>query len=268
MFGLSAALLGLSTPLRHACRGAVRMGNSQPADAPRADGGQWLVPVGARRVDVDLSKGKSVVVMLPALEGEADGAALEGMSIDAVVEQYGHLTGAGDVVWPAGLAFSRLLAHCPSFVEGKRVLELGAGLGAVGLTAAASGAASVLLTDYDEDVLGFARQAAAENGVGGRVTTERLDWSAAEGVPEGAPFDLVLAADVLYDKENALHIAKLLPRLLADGARCMISDQTQWPWRADFAVACAEEGLVVDDAKLPAPEDVRLLSITRVDDQA
>ena len=77
----------------------------------------------------------------------------------------------------------------------------------------------------------------------------------------------VLAADVLYDKDNARHIARLLPRLLAEGGRCLISDQTQWPWRADFSVACAAVGLVVDDATLPAPEDVRLLSITRAEDQ-
>ena len=38
-------------------------------------------------------------------------------------------------------------------------------------------------------------QAAAENGVSERVTTAQLDWSAEEGVPEGAPFELVLAAD-------------------------------------------------------------------------
>ena len=137
--------------------------NVQPADAPRADGGEWLKPKPAtepatRRVDVDLGRGKSVVVMLPVLEGEVDGAALESISVEDVVEQYGHLTGAGDVVWPAGLAFSRLLVHCPSFVQGKRVLELGSGLGAVGLSAATAGAASVLLTDYDADVLGFARQ--------------------------------------------------------------------------------------------------------------
>ena len=171
---VSTALLGLSTPLRVprecARRSSVRMGRtSQPSDAPRADGGEWLAPKSAtpepatepatRRVDVDLGRGKSVVVVLPALEGEVDGAALEGMSIEAVVERYGHLTGAGDVVWPAGLAFSRLLVHCPSFVQGKRVLELGAGLGAVGLAAATAGAASVLLTDYDEDVLDFAGQA-------------------------------------------------------------------------------------------------------------
>ena len=56
--------------------------NVQPADAPRADGGEWLNPKpatepGTRRVDVDLGRGKSVVVMLPVLEGEVDGAALE-----------------------------------------------------------------------------------------------------------------------------------------------------------------------------------------------
>ena len=94
-------------------------------DAPRADGGEWLNPKpatepGTRRVDVDLGRGKSVVVMLPVLEGEVDGAALESMSVEDVVEQYGHLTGAGDVVWPAGLAFSRLLVHCPSFVQAQQ----------------------------------------------------------------------------------------------------------------------------------------------------
>ena len=68
-------------------------------------------------------------------------------------------------------------------------------------------------------------QAAAENGVSERVTTAQFDWSAEEGVPEGAPFELVLGADVLYDKDNARHIARLLPRLLADGGRCLISDQ-------------------------------------------
>ena len=47
------------------------------------------------------------------------------------------------------------------------------------------------------------------------------------------------------------------------GARCMIADQTQWPWRADFEAACAEGGLVVEDVPLPAPEDVRLLSVMR-----
>ena len=198
---------------------------------------------------------------------EAAGVDLESLSQDKLVEEYGHLTGAGDIVWPAGLAFSRLLAHCPSFVADARAVELGSGLGAVGLTAAASGAASVLLTDFDEDVLGLASLGAAEHGVEQKVSTARLDWStgaeAAKTLP-GGPFDLVLAADVLYAEENALNIARLLPELLQEeGSKCLIADQKQWPWREMFTKALAEGGLEVAEMDIPGPEEVLLLSVAR-----
>ena len=41
--------------------------------------------------------------ILPELEDdpEAAGVDLESLSQDKLVEEYGHLTGAGDIVWPA-----------------------------------------------------------------------------------------------------------------------------------------------------------------------
>ena len=152
----------------------VRLEGPRRAAGPVASGASSGA---ARRVEVDLGRGKSVSVMLPLLEDDPDVKAVETMSTSDLVEQYGHLTGAGDIVWPAGLAFSRLLAHCPSFVSGQTVVELGAGLGAVGLTAAVAGATSVVLTDYDGDVLELAMQAAQENGVAARVSATRLDWA-------------------------------------------------------------------------------------------
>ena len=235
--------------------------------APKIETGSTTAS--SRRVEVDLGKGKLVAVILPELEDdpEAAGVDLESLSQDKLVEEYGHLTGAGDIVWPAGLAFSRLLAHCPSFVSNARAVELGSGLGAVGLTAAASGAASVLMTDFDEDVLGLASLGAAENGVEQKVSTARLDWStgaeAAKTLP-GGPFDLVLAADVLYAEENALNIARLLPELLQEeGSKCLIADQKQWPWREMFTKALAEGGLEVAEMDIPGPEEVLLLSVAR-----
>ena len=47
--------------------------------------------------------------------------------------------------------------------------RLGSGLGAVGLVAAVSGASSVLMCDYDPDVLKFAKLGATENGVAEKV---------------------------------------------------------------------------------------------------
>ena len=204
--------------------------------------------------------------MLPAHEDTPDDFTLETMSTSELQEKFGELTGAGDIVWPAGLALTRMLAHCPSFVADKMVLELGAGLGAVGLTAADGGATAVVLTDYDTNVLDLAMKGAVHNGVDARVATSQMDWSL-ESVPtpEGGPFDLVVGADILYDQQNAHNIARLLPQLLtSDGARALIADQTQWPWRADFEAICAKGGLGVIDMPLPGAEAVRLLSIQRL----
>ena len=79
------------------------------------------------------------------------------------------------------------------------MLELGCGLGAVGLAAAKAGAYSVLLTDRDENVLKLAGGAAESNGVAELVDTASLDWCSPEAsVLEAGPFDSVLGADVLY----------------------------------------------------------------------
>ena len=47
---------------------------------------------------------------------------------------------------------ARWLSRRPELVRGKEVLEIGAGMGAPGMTAAARGARSVALTDVDAAV--------------------------------------------------------------------------------------------------------------------
>src|SRR5690606_20702071 len=43
--------------------------------------------------------------------------------------------------------------------------------------------------------------------------------------PEGlAPFDLVIAADVLYERRNAEILAELLPRLVTEKGQAVIAD--------------------------------------------
>ena len=54
------------------------------------------------------------------------------------------LYGAGDVIWPASEAFARLVAHVPSLVKGKRVIDVGCGLGLVSVAAILSEAQAVL----------------------------------------------------------------------------------------------------------------------------
>ncbi|CAI5943982.1 unnamed protein product, partial [Closterium sp. NIES-65] len=86
----------------------------------------------------------------------------------------------GAWVWDASLVFAAWLgAHGKAWPEGSckdlRVLELGAGLGVVGLAAAALGA-RVLLTDRDIRCMRGIRRNIAENALEGRAFAAQLEW--------------------------------------------------------------------------------------------
>ena len=208
--------------------------------------------------------------MVPAKTDEPSEAAL---TLDNTLEQYSHLYGAGDVVWPASIALARMLAHVPSLTASKRVLELGCGLGAAGLAAAChAGPASVTLTDREEALLELAQRAIEANGLpSGAVRTATLDWGADAASIAATlgddPFDVILGADILYDSAAAERLAslldKLLPRTPTETARVLLADPSQRPHRDTFAEACARFGLGVADDTLPGPEDIRLVGVVR-----
>lgn len=112
-------------------------------------------------------------------------------------------------LWPSGLALARHVATLE--VAGRKVLELGCGLGLPSLTAAQRGA-DVLATDWAEDAIELLRRNAERNDTPLRVA--RVRWSEPEPLLRAAPWDLVLGADLLYEERNADQLAALLPRLI------------------------------------------------------
>jgi predicted nicotinamide N-methyase len=108
-------------------------------------------------------------------------------------------------LWPAGLALAEAL---PAGLRGLRVVELGCGLGIPSLVAAARGA-RVLATDWSQAALDLLAANAARNGVA--LETARVRWDEPERL--GTGWDLVLAADVLYEHRNVPQLLTLLPRL-------------------------------------------------------
>jgi predicted nicotinamide N-methyase len=104
---------------------------------------------------------------------------------------------------------------------GARLLELGCGLGLPSIVAALHGA-RVLATDWSDEALQATRANAERNGA--TLDVLRLDWNDPDGVLDLAPFDLVLAADVLYERRLVAVVVALLarlrsPALLADPGR-------------------------------------------------
>jgi predicted nicotinamide N-methyase len=112
------------------------------------------------------------------------------------------------VLWRSGVALARELDGVK--LSGLRVVELGCGLAVPSIAAARAGA-SVLATDSSAETLTLVARNARANGV--RVETAEVDWAAPDELLMRAPFDLVLAADVLYERASFAPLLSLLPRL-------------------------------------------------------
>jgi predicted nicotinamide N-methyase len=121
-------------------------------------------------------------------------------------------------IWHASLGIARHLMRGPSLV-GRRVLDLGCGIGLAGLAAGLRGAA-VRFVDRDQDALHFACFNAADNGVQ-RYSATRLDWFEAT-VPD--QYDLVLLADVAYDERHFEPLLRHLHQCVAPGGAALLGD--------------------------------------------
>lgn len=139
-------------------------------------------------------------------------------------------------IWPAAVATARALSRSAS-LRGSRVLDLGCGLGLAGSAAARRGA-EVLFVDRDPDALQFARFNGRQNALcREQVAVLEFDWNTGL-VPAG--FDLVLLADVSYERAHIEPLLEQLRAALAPGARALHAD----PYRDDstrFLAAAARE---------------------------
>lgn len=115
------------------------------------------------------------------------------------------------VLWRSGVALAAELDEAD--LAGLRIAEVGCGLGVPSLAAARRGA-EVLATDADPEAIEMLERNAGLNDLA--VVTAVVDWAEPSGLLAEAPFDLVIAADVLYERGSAELLADLLPRLAPD----------------------------------------------------
>lgn len=140
-------------------------------------------------------------------------------------------------LWASSVGLAQYLCK-ENALLGRRVLEIGCGLGLAGIAAAKAGA-SVLLTDVNPDAVAFALHNARRNGCL-NVRAQRLSWlfPALEGT-----FDLILGADVIYDPDHFEPIARLIERHLVPKGRAIFAEPRR-DVACDFFDAMRESGFI------------------------
>lgn len=106
--------------------------------------------------------------------------------------------------WASGLALARKILAEPELVRGKRVLDFGAGSGVVAVAAAMAGAARSVACDIDPVSLQASAANAALNGVQVELAGDFFKLE--------EDYDLIVAADVLYDRANHFFLDEFLKR--------------------------------------------------------
>jgi predicted nicotinamide N-methyase len=164
--------------------------------------------------------------------------------------------------WLGGQALARYVLDHREIVAGRRVLDLAAGSGLVGIAASLAGAATVTANDIDPYARAAIEMNARANAVDITVSSDNMLEG---GGSEDA--DLILAGDVFYSRSMARAVLRFLERAAARGAYVLVGD----PGRAHLpggrlrtvATYSATDAAPLADAEV---EQVYVLRLIRPDD--
>jgi len=147
--------------------------------------------------------------------------------------------------WPGGQALARAVLDGTVPVAGQRVLDLGAGCGIAGIAAARMGAATVHCSEIDGVAVAAIGLNAALNGVGVIPLLEDV----VDG--DDRRWDVILAADVCYERSDASRLREWLERCALRGTAVFIAD----PFRGILTLDGLQEMARFNVATDPALED-------------
>ena len=149
-------------------------------------------------------------------------------------------------VWESAIVLAEDLAGLDP--AGRSLLELGCGLGLPSLVACRAGF-RVTATDYEETALEGVRYAAGRNSIPG-LATRVVDW---RSPPDDlGSFDVVVAADVLYETHHPAALAATIARTLAPGGLALVADPCRAK-AAGFDPAARAVGLAVSKTRARRP---------------
>ena len=215
---------------------------------------QILAKTVSRATDAGLSDDALCEELAQAVVRDDDTDAASHVALgNVVMRTVDRANEVGLRLWPAAevLVEWALDALTPS-----SVLELGAGLGLVGLALARRPGFRVTLTDGDARVCANLRYNAALNDLDEDVVKQfRWEEDFGELWAAAGPFDVVLAADCVYDPALAPPFAAVVDQALKRGADVVLANAVRNPetWRVVVEALAARDLIFEDLACVQVP---------------
>ncbi len=163
-------------------------------------------------------------------------------------------------LWDSGGGVAAFMVNrLTTDLAGRSVLDLGCGQGLLGCVAAALGA-RVVFADLEAPALLFAQLNATP--LGRRTVARRVDW---QHDNLGRRFDVILGADILYDRKQWAHLEPFWRAHLSDGAQVLLGEPGR-PTGGMFLDWLKGKGWTVDESEQAVPtraQPIRIFQLRR-----
>lgn len=133
-------------------------------------------------------------------------------------------------IWPSGIALATAIDQKPGRVRNLNILELGCGMGITASVAVQRGA-HLTVTDYAAEALTLTRLTTRRHTGREPERVHQLNWRAGKvtEVLENAPFDVVLAADVLYERRDIEPLLRAVETLVKPSGALWLAEPGRKP---------------------------------------
>ncbi len=162
-------------------------------------------------------------------------------------------------IWPSGIALAADIVRHPERIRGRRVLEMGSGVGITAAVAIQHGA-SLTVTDYAPESLLLTEMTVLRHTGAAPAAVRQMNWRGSDvaAIAREGTFDVVLGADLLYERRDIAPLVAAIEALLSPAGALWLAEPGRKP-AGDFLETMQERGWRIAstawDGPWPDPKD-------------